>query len=293
MTTEYTINGEGEDCEKARRVLPILVRQAQAGWPTTYSDLERETGIAAWRGFDEPLGIIGEILEELRSVWQDIPEINVIVHLKGQGIPGTGIAQFLDSEYKKLSKNEKKARVKPEQERVFNFRLWDDILRKLRLKPLPRNSPELAELRKKASEHRGGRGGEGEQHKALKEFVRQNPEKVGFKKALKSAKLEHRLLSGDSVDVFFESRDYWYGVEVKSAISNEADILRGIYQCVKYRAVMEAEATAARQQKEVRAVLAVEGKIPDILIGEARVLGVTVIEVEVSSKDASETSATP
>ena len=280
MTTEYTINGGGEDCEKARRVLPILVRQAQAGQTTTYSDLERETGIDHRFGFNELLGIIGETLKELRSAQKElgpIPEINAIVLDKTQRIPGPGLAVFI-RRYATPSTPKKREVAALEQSKVFDFKEWDNILRKLRLKPLPRNSPELAELRKKASEHRGGSGGEGEQYKALKEFVLQNPRKVEFKKVLESAKLERRLPSGDSVDVFFESWGYWYGVEVKSAISSEADILRGIYQCVKYRAVMKAEAIAGGWKKEIRAVLVLEGVLPDKLIGEAHALGVTVIE---------------
>ena len=276
MTAEYAINGEGEDCEKARRVLPILVRQAQAGRTTTYSDLWRETGIDAWRGFNEPLGIIGETLEELRSARKEsIPEINIVVLKKGQRVPGDGIARFLHSGFANLSKDEKKEVAEAGLRKIFAFRKWDAILRELGLEPLP---DELVELRKKASEHRGGSGGEGEQHKALKEFILQNPDKAGFTKALESAELEYRLPSGDSVDVFFESWGYWYGVEVKSAISSEADILRGIYQCVKYRAVMEAKAIAGGWKKEIRVVLALEGRLPDNLIRETHVLGVTVIE---------------
>ena len=40
--------------------------------------------------------------------------------------------------------------------------------------------------------------------------------------------------------MFTSSPKDWIAVEVKSRISNDADITRGIFQCVKYKVVLEA-----------------------------------------------------
>ena len=53
-------------------------------------------------------------------------------------------------------------------------------------------------------------------------------------------------------------------VEVKSEISDDADILRGIYQCVKYDAVLKAERCvhcAKVDNYPVREILVLEGKM--------------------------------
>jgi len=42
------------------------------------------------------------------------------------------------------------------------------------------------------------------------------------------------------LDVFFELPEQWVCVEVKGKQSPKQDILRGIFQCVKYKAVLEA-----------------------------------------------------
>ena len=51
---------------------------------------------------------------------------------------------------------------------------------------------------------------------------------------------EYPLPSGDRLDVYFETSDCRYAIEVKPSTSPDDDITRGIFQCVKYKAVMEA-----------------------------------------------------
>lgn len=88
----------------------------------------------------------------------------------------------------------------------------------------------------------GGFGGGGESpfHKALRLWVEANPELVLQSYATAETDTEVPLLSGDRVDNVFDRKDRIAVIEVKSWISNDDDILRGIFQCIKYRAVMEA-----------------------------------------------------
>lgn len=85
-----------------------------------------------------------------------------------------------------------------------------------------------------------GGGGESPFHEALRLWVTANPSTVAPNYASAKAKTEVPLLSGDRVDSVFYGKDRIAVVEVKSWISNEDDVERGIYQCIKYRAVMEA-----------------------------------------------------
>ena len=79
-------------------------------------------------------------------------------------------------------------------------------------------------------------------------------------------------MSGDKVDVMFIAHDKFRAVEVKSLKSNDDDLKRGIYQCVKYREVKSAE--IAPYEADVEAILVVERELPLGLRERASVLGV-------------------
>ena len=86
-----------------------------------------------------------------------------------------------------------------------------------------------------------GFGGEGEQHRKLKEYIFKYPNVIGITN-YKEKGMEHNLLSGDRLDVWFRLADgSQIAIEVKSQISSSADVLRGLFQCVKYRAIISAE----------------------------------------------------
>lgn len=63
---------------------------------------------------------------------------------------------------------------------------------------------------------------------------------------------------------------FWRGVmiavEVKSSISGLEDIRRGLYQCVKYKAVTEAYLSVISKPKNVRTILVLERGLPSELI---------------------------
>lgn len=128
---------------------------------------------------------------------------------------------------------------------------------------------------------------EGEKHKALKEYIYNHPEAIGIKKVAYRY-MEYTLLSGDRLDVFFKLKDgTQIAVEVKSEISDDADILRGIYQCVKYDAVLKAERCvhcAKVDNYPIREILVLEGKIPAEKASVALLLNVSYTE-NVKPKD--------
>lgn len=102
----------------------------------------------------------------------------------------------------------------------------------------------------------GRGGGESPYHEALRLWVKANPGSVLPAYAKAKTKTEVPLLSGDRVDDVFTLRDRIAVVEVKSWISNDDDIERGIYQCIKYRAVMKA--MKCKEKPKVDAVLVTE-----------------------------------
>ena len=105
-----------------------------------------------------------------------------------------------------------------------------------------------------------------------------HPEIVGLPKNSGVGVTEFPLPSGDSLDVSFQRRKLWVAAEVKSAISSEADIARGLFQCIKYRAVMEAVQVATTCPQSARAILVLEGRFPQSLVVLRNLLGIEVVD---------------
>lgn len=82
--------------------------------------------------------------------------------------------------------------------------------------------------------------GESEEHRTLREWICKNPEFVTGDGRVPKGDTETRLASADRVDATFAQGTRFWTVEVKSWRSSDEDHFRGIYQCVKYRAVAEA-----------------------------------------------------
>jgi hypothetical protein len=91
--------------------------------------------------------------------------------------------------------------------------------------------------------------------------------------------IEHTILSGDRLDVFFDLPEQWVCVEIKAKQSPDWDVLRGIFQCVKYRAVLEAQRHYVNNSgplPKVRVVLVLGKELPDHLEPLRRLLDVEV-----------------
>lgn len=121
----------------------------------------------------------------------------------------------------------------------------------------------------------GGFGGEGEEHKALKNFIASNPSVLKHK-IISKGETEHILLSGDRLDVFFKAENV--AVEVKPKFSPEDDVTRGIFQCVKYKAVLEAESIIFGDYKDAEIFLVIGGKLSPKNRKIANDLGIKVYE---------------
>lgn len=266
--------------KRARKVLPVLVRQAEAGKKIFYAHLAEELDMPNPRNLNYPLGSIGRTLQEMSKSWGDqIPSIQCLVVNQNTGLPGEGISDFIsdENEFKKLSAKKKNALVDGVLASVFGYDKWNSVLHELELESVSISKSVTQEVFNSTSSGMSG-GGEGEEHKKLKEHVKEHPESVGIKLRSLKAETEIGLPSGDFIDVCFKNNRYWIGVEVKSKASDESDIQRGLYQCVKYQAVMEAYLSVLGQRKNVEIMLALGCKFPERLIPVRNTLGVKVVE---------------
>lgn len=270
------ISGDKLYQERARRALPLLVRQAFVEKPITYEDLAQELGMSNARNLNYVLGSIGRTLENFAVEWDmEIPMIQALVVNKTTRIPGEGISGFISEEdYKNLSKRQQRVIVDTILSKIYTFSEWKKILEFLGLDPAQDNYDGYTSKAAKG----GGKGGEGSAHKALKLLIAHDPRLVGITAKIIAQDVEHSLPSGDCIDVHFTTRGEEIAVEVKSDISNVADYTRGLYQCIKYLAVVEARQASEGRPQNARAILALATTLPEELIPLRNILGVEVVE---------------
>lgn len=261
--------------QRAREALPILVRQAKAATPIYYEDLATEMGMPNPRNLNYPLGCIGDALNELSKEWgRDIPHIQAIVRNRQTDLPGPGFDGFLEQQgHSWSSAQERRALIQTYWAAIANYPYWDQVLADLGLEPTPVSLDATI-----AAASKLGVGGEGEEHKALKEYVRDNPFVVGLGYGTAKGVAEFPLPSGDKVDVLFNREHLIFAVEVKPAHSSEADLTRGLFQCVKYQAVLVAKARYDHDRREIKVCLLLGGELPEKLIPLRNLLDVQVLE---------------
>lgn len=240
--------------ELVRQIIPILVGWAKHGkTDKTYGDLIHALGYYRYSGIGDQLGNVEKVLDKLRDVTgEDIPTLNALV--QKNGIPSAGF-KFVRSFYNSLTLPEKKSLVAGLNARAVNYTKWNWVLDQLGLQPTKIfTEKELEQL----GTHYGG--GEGEEHKALKKYICQHPECLNYKDVV-FAETEHPLPSGDSLDVYFELSDGKHvAIEVKPSIAPDQDICRGVFQCVKYNAVMDALRKIECKGYEIEVLLVTAGK---------------------------------
>lgn len=266
----------------------VLYQKDDVLQPLTYLQLaerldrRNKNGVYWARGLGHVLGRVTTLLESVQAqIPEPIPYLTTVVVSSsgpGKGLPDVGIRhRWLDyGEYNRL---EKEAKVTAEYVRILEFgRRWNEVLLALGLPQA--ELPDKHDLSPGAAGG-GWAGGESAEHKALKLFIKENPAIVGANSAFRATE-EYALRSGDEIDVFFKSENHWIGVEVKSSVSDglERDYERGLYQVVKYRAVLEAQALIDHpaQTPTVVVFLALENQLPDKYRGIAKTLGINIKE---------------
>lgn len=273
-TAEVSENFWGDKLyqQRARKALPLIVRQALIGETIFYSDLAEELEMPNARNLNYVLGCIGTTLIELSEETEEqIPPIQCLVVNKATELPGEGIGWFIsDKEFKNLSKKQKKVVVDSQLAKIYSYSDWLWVLDELKI-----NYPDFPELPVHGKSPRSG--GEGQHHKELKEYISNNPTVIGLSDSWPKGEMEFNLPSGDSVDVMFSYRKQMVAVEVKSRISEPADINRGLFQCVKYQAVTEAMLGIQGKPQNVQTLLVLESSFPKELIPIKNMLGVKVM----------------
>lgn len=265
--------------QRALEALPILVRQAVAGRTIYYSEIAGELGIPNARNMNFVLGAVGRSMLELGSRWKaTVPPIQALVVSKSSGLPGEGFSEFApDPEaYRSAPRAVKQRMLKGMLAHVFAYPRWDAVLAHFGIEAPP--PPSLSALMPPNARRRLGGAGESAAHRELKERIAADPSLVGLAPPGLVAQVEYAFPSADTVDVLFQGKGARIAVEVKSRISDASDLLRGIFQCIKYQALLDAEAAVERRRADGMVLLALEGTLPVELGRIARTLGISVVE---------------
>lgn len=259
----------------ASKMIPVLIYWATVSKsPHTYGELSKEVGHHTDQ-IGRVLGLIDDVFKALkksRTEFKDMPTLNCLVISKTTKLPSNGF-DYVSHDYSSLTDEQKNDQMKRLNSEAYYYDKWNDVLNALELSPYNGSDNKVYEdtIRKGTfSKH----GSEGIKHKALKEYIYNHPECIGIKN-VKHREMEHILLSGDRLDVFFQLKDdTQITVEVKSSISDNADILRGVYQCVKYDAILNAEQSVKGVHPQVKTLLLLEGTMPMSIASDAIALHV-------------------
>ncbi len=84
-------------------------------------------------------------------------------------------------------------------------------------------------------------------------------------------------------EIVFKNNYKYTAVEVKSIKSNDNDLNRGIFQCIKYQALLRAEQKALLIPPTARAILVTEKRLPTSLRNLADILGIKVMVCKINT----------
>lgn len=260
--------------ELVGQIIPILVGWAKSGITNkTYGDLIHALGYTRFSGIGDQLGNVETVMRELRQVTgeDDVPTLNALVKTPKDGIPSDGF-DFVYPNYKGLTIAEKQVFVAGINDKAQNYQKWDWVLDQLGLQP-----SKIITEQELESVSVCGSGGEGKEHKAIKGYIFDHPESLGIT-GVSRKETEHPLPSGDRLDVYFETSDTRYAIEVKPSTSPDDDITRGIFQCVKYKAVMEAVRKIGYENYNIEILMVTASSLSETNVKLAEYLEVRYIE---------------
>ena len=253
---------------------------------TTFTDgeaarrLERECGFEPIAPRTRMESSVAAMQRAIRARDPEAPLLLVLVVRADTGEPGPGAREFLADRFpdEPLLRESDARDVHPElwsrvvgraTREVYGYRGWETLYAEF-------HGEYVADAIFTPPPEEGGGTprvgvGEGPNHKALRLWVLCNPEQIDSRFGDAEALTEKELLSGDRVDVVYVAASEILAIEVKSRDSNRNDLVRGLYQCVKYRAVMRAQ---ERRGRTVQSMLVTESELPPDLVSLAKRLEV-------------------
>lgn len=218
--------------EYGEKILPYLVQVAKSKKTITYKDLAAKIGVHH-RAMGTALGYVRDEI----CIPRGLPLITCIVVNGNTGLPGES---WLPQGTSNLSDKAYEQEFLRYRDQVLKYHGWDALLKELDLPAVDPTVEDLDERGRAYSEfiERTG-GGESDDHQKLKEYVAAHPEVIGLP-AESAAQMDFLFVAGDRADIVFGTGpDTWAVVEIKNGEIGE--LVKGVYQNIKYRALLQAE----------------------------------------------------
>ena len=215
------------------------------------------------------------LITRMLKIDDSAPLINVLIVDQITRQPSTGADSYLRKRFDlrgPIGEHRRLILVEREAKKIYTYKGWPSIYRRIFKQNAPAADPtslvngtERDGMPPASSNRHYGGPAESDEHKKLKYYVVNHPACIGVTGKPRRAEVEYRLPSGDEVDGFIENDTAAYLIEVKSVRSTEPDFLRGVYQCIKYRAVFRAERVLTPNLR-IKAILVTENEpLPKIL----------------------------
>jgi len=178
---------------------------------------------------------------------------------RGGALWGTGLIRYLsDNQTSRILLDIKETVHDEKAKEMLGKLLKNDFASITPLPPSGHRIRKSENIVKRISVFRKyGSGGEGNEHKKLKDWIASNPKELGLLN-VKNTEIEHVFISGDAVDVIFELDGGKYVVVEIETI----DPLPGYYQALKYKVLKCAELGQDIKSPNVEAFL-VAWSIPE------------------------------
>ena len=266
-------------------LLSLLVDSSLETATITYGEfadiLKKKMGIDSL--YSTATGVpAGHMMSLIWDIDPEAPPLNVLL-VRTTGEPGPGadwhLEQWSGRKYGQMNKMNKKALLADAMRAVWAYPHWESLYKEITgadFKPIQTKRENI-----QSSEYGGV--AESDEHKRLKLAITSNPSLVADVSELARAIPEALIKSGDEIDVRIIDTDIEYLVEVKSIRSLEGDLERGLYQCIKYKAVVDAEYTAAHAKSNTVSILVTERELPQRLKRAARTLGIRVKTIKINT----------
>ena len=232
----------------------LLIAHAQSGKTVTYKEMAEHIGkelkLDKTNDWHHMGLVVGSLMYNVQRICgMKIPPINILMIRSDTKLPGFGADPFVDNyigaqiDASALTDLDRAMLMQTLIEDVFTYEKWEAVYRRVFGKKLAAQSlPKVSKKKPSKSQGGGKAGGESAAHKALKRLVFENPyDVVGEGEHVHAAYPEVAFRSADRVDVLINCKESIYVVEVKPQGSDHDELQRGVYQCVKYKALAEAE----------------------------------------------------
>jgi hypothetical protein len=164
------------------------------------------------------------------------------------------------------------------RQEVFRWPYWMQLLALLGLEPLADLASDDGALTKFASQ--SGPKGKSPEHIQMQECIRSNPRLVlpKLQGDVESSSCEYLFWSLDRADVVIKTSEEWIGFEVKPSTAPSEELKKGIFQVMKYRALLSADLLSRGKICRSRCVLVIGGSLPKELCMLATRFGIEVFE---------------